>query len=103
MRKIAFLGALFGLLPIFLGAQNIENGEKIFLKSCWGCHHQSAEAFGPSFSQIAKKRSDGDIKGHILRPDITYKTLGYKRNLMPAFVLSAEELEDITAYIKMFK
>jgi mono/diheme cytochrome c family protein len=82
---------------------NPEKGEKIFLKLCWGCHHQSADAFGPSFAFIAKNRTGGDIKAQIINPDLMYKTLGYKRNSMPPFNLSGEELDEITAYIESFK
>ena len=32
-----------------------EDGKAVFERYCWGCHHQSAMAFGPPFSQIAKK------------------------------------------------
>lgn len=93
--------ALFWIIPV--GAADLANGEKIFHQSCWGCHHPTAEAFGPSFHDIALKRSDGEIKGQIVRPDLLYKNLGYARNSMPSFTLTGEELDDITAYIKSFK
>jgi mono/diheme cytochrome c family protein len=84
-------------------ATEITRGEAVFLKLCWGCHHQSAEAFGPSFQSIARKRSDGEIQGQILHPELLYKELGYSRNAMPAFELSPKELDDITSYIQSFK
>lgn len=75
-------------------------GQSIFEEKCWGCHHQTAEAFGPPFAQIAKTRSDADIMAHITNPEASAKRLGYSRNLMPAFKLSPEQLLSITAYIK---
>jgi len=104
VHKIALFGVLFGLLcsPSF-GAGSLEKGEKIFLKQCWGCHHQSAEAFGPSFTFIANNRASGDIKAQIINPEQMYRKLGYNRNLMPPFKLNGEELDDITAYIQSFK
>ncbi len=75
-------------------------GETIFKEKCWGCHHQTAMAFGPPFSQIAKKRREDEMIVQILDPEHTYKLLGYKRNAMPAFKLSLRELQSIIAYIK---
>lgn len=104
MHKIVLQGALLGLLCVSsFGADDIAKGEKIFLKLCWGCHHQSADAFGPSFSFIANKRSSAEIKGQIVSPDTMYQALGYKRNSMPAFALNNEELDAITVYIESFK
>ena len=78
-------------------------GLSIFKEKCWGCHHQTAMAFGPPFSQIAKKRSDAEIIAQIVDPEHTYKMLGYKRNSMPAFDLGPKELRSIVDYIKSFK
>ncbi len=78
-------------------------GMSIFKEKCWGCHHQTAMAFGPPFSQIAKKRSDDEMMAQILDPEHTYKLLGYRRNSMPAFKLSPKELRSIVDYIKYFK
>lgn len=80
------------------------NGEKIFKTYCWGCHHQTSEAFGPSFRYIASKRTEGEIIAQIVNPEETYKLLGYKRNSMPPFNdLSGNELKDIVDYIMKFK
>ncbi len=78
-------------------------GLSIFKEKCWGCHHQTAMAFGPPFSEIAKKRSRDEMIAQILDPQNTYKHLGYKRNAMPAFKLSPRELKSITDYIMSFK
>ncbi|WP_200763982.1 cytochrome D1 domain-containing protein [Nitrosophilus alvini] len=75
-------------------------GQSIFKEKCWGCHHQTSEAFGPSFSQIAKTRTEGEMISQIVDPVHTYKQLGYKRNLMPAFKLNEKELKSIVEYIK---
>jgi mono/diheme cytochrome c family protein len=87
-----------------LNASSVD-GEKIFKQYCWGCHHQTAVAFGPSFEQIANKRTIGEIQGQIISPESMYKQLGYKRTVMPSFKdnLSQEELDAITNFIMSFK
>lgn len=83
---------------------NDVSGEDIFKEYCWGCHHQSAEAFGPSFKSIANRRTKAQIMAQIADPEHTYKSLGYKRNSMPSFSdLNESQLEAITEYIMSFK
>jgi mono/diheme cytochrome c family protein len=88
----------------FLQASQV-NGEKVFNQYCWGCHHQTSVAFGPSFEQIANQRTVGEIQGQIISPKSMYQQLGYKRTAMPTFqnTLSQEELDAITQYILSFK
>ena len=88
----------------FLLASQV-NGEKIFKQYCWGCHHETSVAFGPSFEEIANKRSIGEIQGHIISPKSMYKQLGHKRSVMPSFKdeLSQEELDAITNFIISYK
>ncbi|DAB40505.1 MAG TPA: cytochrome C [Sulfurovum sp. UBA12169] len=80
-----------------------EEGKRVFETYCWGCHHQTAVAFGPSFAQIASKRSAEEIRGMIVDPASVSKAFGYKRNAMPAFKLTEEELQAITDYILSYK
>ncbi len=79
-------------------------GKRLFQEYCWGCHHETAMAFGPSFESIANKRSRAEVMAQIADPDATYKSLGYKTNSMPAFSdLNSSELESLTDYIYKFK
>ncbi len=79
-------------------------GERLFKAYCWGCHHQSAEAFGPSFRTIANTRSRGEVIAHIADAEGTFKQLGYRRNAMPAFNdLNASALDTLADYIYRFK
>ena len=78
-------------------------GKKVFETYCWGCHHQTAMAFGPSFSTIASQRSAEEIKAMITDPVGVSKVLGYKRNAMPSLKLTPKELSAITNYILSFK
>jgi len=95
---------LWVVLPVVLTAANVQEGQKLFKAYCWGCHHQTAEAFGPSFRSIANKRNRGEIMAQIADPDGTYKQLGYRRNSMPAFSdLNATQLEALADYIQSFK
>ncbi|APW66912.1 cytochrome C [Poseidonibacter parvus] len=101
MKKIPLVLIFF---CSFSFAQDI-SGEKVFKTYCWGCHHQTSVAFGPSFQEMADKRTRGEIQGHIIAPKSTYKQLGHKRSVMPSFQdkLSIEELNAITDFIYTFK
>ena len=79
------------------------SGKKVFETYCWGCHHQTAVAFGPPFEQIASKRKASEIRAMIADPEGVSKIFGYKRNAMPAFQLKEDELEAITQYILSYK
>jgi cytochrome c len=79
------------------------DGKIVFEKYCWGCHHQTSLAFGPSFKEIANHRTNGEIIAHINKPENSYKNLGYKRTVMPAFELTSDEYEAISTYILSFK
>ncbi len=84
---------------------SIFSNDKVFKEYCWGCHHQTSVAFGPSFEEIANKRTYGEIQGHIIAPRSTYKQLGYKRSVMPSFKdeLTIKQLDEITNFIISFK
>jgi len=102
MRKnIGFLSiVILGLISSSLYAVS---GKKVFETYCWGCHHQTAVAFGPHFEEIASKRSIEEIKAMITDPASVSKVFGYKRNAMPSFQLSDDNLTAITEYIISYK
>ncbi|HHO65664.1 MAG TPA: cytochrome c [Epsilonproteobacteria bacterium] len=100
MQKIHILFFVTIILNSLLFA---DSGKKVFETYCWGCHHQTAVAFGPPFSEIASKRTAEEIQGMITDPASVSKVLGYRRNAMPAFTLNPQELRAITAYIFSFK
>ncbi len=79
------------------------DGKRVFETYCWGCHHQSAEAFGPSFTQIASQRNEDQIRAMITDPASVSKAFGYSRNAMPPFALTENELSAISSYILSFK
>ncbi|MBU0720007.1 cytochrome c [bacterium] len=79
------------------------DGKKVFETYCWGCHHQSAEAFGPPFTEIASKRSAQEIQAYVLEPEAMYKAFGYKRTVMSQLKLRDDELEAISKYILSYK
>jgi len=92
------------LMIISLGSSlYAKDGKKVFETYCWGCHHQTAVAFGPSFTEIASKRTVEEIRAMITDPKSVSKVFGYKRNAMPAFTLNEEELKAITDYILSYK
>jgi mono/diheme cytochrome c family protein len=104
MKKLPLGLILFSLLCTQTVFAKKLDGEKLFKEYCWGCHHQIAQAFGPSFRSIANSRDRAQIIAQIADPKGTYKSLGYKRNSMPAFDdLNSSELEALADYIYKFK
>jgi len=90
------------MLTLSLQADSL-SGKKVFETYCWGCHHQTAVAFGPPFKEIASKRTQDEIKAYIIEPKAMYKAFGYKRTVMTQLHLNDEELELISEYILSFK
>ena len=88
---------------VLMGVLHADSGKKVFETYCWGCHHQTAVAFGPPFEEIASKRSADEIRGMITDPGAVSKVFGYKRSAMPPFNLNKEEMDAITAYVLSFK
>lgn len=96
---------IYTILFLCITAQaSVKAGEKLFKEYCWGCHHETSMAFGPSFKQIANMRNSGEIISHIVDPKNTYKQLGYTRSVMPEFKnFSQEELQNLSDFIQSFK
>lgn len=85
---------------LILSTLSFANSSKaVFQKYCWGCHHEQSLAFGPSFGEIAAKRTKGEIMAYINNPKSLYQAFGYKRSVMPSFDLNAQEYEQISEYI----
>ncbi|MEA3521982.1 MAG: cytochrome c [Campylobacterota bacterium] len=99
MKKNIMLALIFSSL---LSADNVD-GKKVFETYCWGCHHQSAVAFGPPFTEIASKRTFEEIKAYIIEPKAMYKAFGYKRTVMTQFNLNDKELDLVSNYILSYK
>ncbi|MEA1891673.1 MAG: cytochrome c [Campylobacterota bacterium] len=79
------------------------DGKKLFETYCWGCHHQTAVAFGPPFTEIADKRSRDEIKAYIIEPKAMYKQFGYKRTVMTQLKLNDNEIDALSDYILKYK
>ncbi len=99
MNKITILLLLFSVLLF----SDTLTGKKVFETYCWGCHHQTAMAFGPPFNQIAAKRTKAEIEAYIASPKSMYKAFGYKRTVMTQLHLNAKELDLISDYILSYK
>lgn len=78
-------------------------GKKVFETYCWGCHHQTAVAFGPPFTEIASKRTQDEIEAYIINPKAMYKAFGYKRTVMSELKLNDKERKAIAKYILSYK
>ncbi|OIP53406.1 MAG: cytochrome C [Helicobacteraceae bacterium CG2_30_36_10] len=96
------------VLCSFLNAQELETkqvfeGKEVFQTYCWGCHHQTAVAFGPSFTEIASKRTKEEIVAYIIEPKAMYKAFGYKRTVMTQLKLKEGEIDALSDYILSYK
>ena len=100
-RIIKFLSV--GTVILVTSSLYATTGKKVFETYCWGCHHQTAVAFGPSFEEISSKRNSDEIGAMITDPASVSKAFGYNRNAMPSFKLSDENLTAITKYILSYK
>ena len=99
MKKIYFI---ILMLSVSIHASELD-GKKVFETYCWGCHHQTAVAFGPPFTEIANKRSKEEIQAYIIEPKAMYKAFGYKRTVMTQLKLNEKEIEAISEYILTYK
>ncbi len=79
------------------------DGETVFNDYCMGCHHQTYEAFGPSFTDIAQVRTETEIRNHIKSPGKSSESLGYEQNSMSHIKLSKPQLDAIVSYIISFR
>ncbi|MEN8304187.1 MAG: cytochrome c [Campylobacterota bacterium] len=95
---------IFSILALttLLHSQNLD-GKKVFETYCWGCHHQTAVAFGPPFTEIADKRTKDEIKAYVLEPKAMFKAFGYKRTVMTELDLTDKELDSIADYVFSYK
>jgi len=99
MKRTVLLSLMFSAI---LQAEPT-TGKEVFETYCWGCHHQTAVAFGPPFSEIAAKRTKQEIEAYVISPKSMYKAFGYRRTVMTQFHLSDKELDLIADYILTFK
>jgi len=98
IKKIILLVAFYSVL-----SANELDGKKVFETYCWGCHHQTAVAFGPPFTEIANKRTKEEIQAYIIEPKAMYKAFGYKRTVMTQLKLKTQEIELLSEYILSYK
>ena len=90
------------MLSVWLSADALD-GKKVFETYCWGCHHQTAVAFGPPFTEIADKRTKEEIEAYIIEPKAMYKAFGYKRTVMTQLKLNDKEIHALSQYILSYK
>ncbi|RME84667.1 MAG: hypothetical protein D6785_05300 [Planctomycetota bacterium] len=78
-------------------------GREVFMGKCWGCHHQTQKAFGPSFRWIIRHRKKSQIVAQMIDPAKVSKHLGYKRNGMPQIPLNRDEIRALLAFMEELK
>jgi len=105
MKKFLILLAFLSVSLFASETQDKEalTGKQVFETYCWGCHHQTAVAFGPPWSEIAAKRTKDEIEAYIISPKSMYKAFGYKRTVMTQFNLSDKERSLVADYILSYK
>lgn len=95
---------------------NVTNGEKIYLKRCVGCHGIDGDGLGPGYERLLPPPRDftsGMFKfmstafdGYIPQDSDIYEMIdqGMPGTAMPAWrdILSAADMWDLVAYIKVF-
>ena len=99
MKQALLLSLLFSTVLL----AEPTSGKQVFEAYCWGCHHQTAVAFGPPFNEIASKRTKQEIEAYVISPKSMYKAFGYKRTVMTQFHLNDKELDLVSDYILSFK
>ncbi len=77
--------------------------ERWYLRATAGVVTTRVQSFGPSFEEIATKRSREEIRAMVSDPEGVSKVFGYKRNAMPKLNISDENLTAITEYILSFR
>jgi mono/diheme cytochrome c family protein len=87
----------FAFLPAgpAASASDPDQGERIAQRWCATCHvvaenQKQASADAPSFFDIAKRKTNGDLMSFLIDP----------HPKMPDMSLSRQEIADITAYIR---
>ncbi|MFN3813849.1 MAG: cytochrome D1 domain-containing protein [Aquificaceae bacterium] len=78
-------------------------GYQVFMEKCWGCHHTTRQAFGPSLRSSIQNRDKALIIAQILDPENAYRLLGYTRNAMPRINLRDEELKALINFMEVLK
>ncbi len=68
-------------------------GFEVFMRKCWGCHHPTRQAFGPSFRWIAESRSRDLIVARMINPV----------RPMPKIDLSPEEVEALISFMEVLR
>jgi mono/diheme cytochrome c family protein len=97
MRLIAIAAflALSAAGPALAAPPDAAHGEQIARRWCAACHivaadQKQASADVPSFSDIGKRKTDGDLTSFLTDP----------HPKMPNMNLSRQEIGDLTAYIR---
>jgi len=80
------------------GETPAERGREVVAQWCSDCHatgDRRAADVGPTFADIARRRSPDYIEGFLANPHV--------RGTMPPFDLSRVHIEEIVAYIETLK
>ena len=102
--------SVFYFVSIFLHADNVENGEKIYKQNCTACHLMTkARLVGPGLEGVTEKyekewlikwirNSQALIQSGDERAIAIFEE--YDKSVMPGFDFSDEEFSDLLAYLE---
>ncbi len=102
--------SFFYFVSIFLHADNVENGEKIYKQNCTACHLMTkARLVGPGLEGVTEKyekewlikwirNSQALIQSGDERAIAIFEE--YDKSVMPGFDFSDEEFSDLLAYLE---
>ena len=100
MSKIFLLSLLVFMGVAAAESGDIEHGKEVYAANCAQCHsvHMTG-GLGRDFNLESYTRSVESIKKYVRDPESMYAEFGYSANAMPTLPLSAEDIEDVAAYI----
>ena len=75
-------------------------GQSVFMHRCWGCHHETEMAFGPSLAHISSRRTDGEIRAWLANPELMARHRGKSDAGMPEIRLNPTETDVLLRYIR---
>ncbi len=99
------------LVPLIVGAQDAEEGKKLFQQNCSACHKLGTKLVGPDLVGVSERRSMDWIIRFVQNsqeliqsgdPDAVKIFEEFNKMVMPPQGLSEEQIKSIVAYIEEF-
>lgn len=113
MKHFLIVLAFISLVPMIAHAGNPENGEKLFMKKCKGCHRLTeGTKVGPSLAGVTERRSYEWLNNWIKNPKgmleagdpIAVELLKKYKKRMPKLKLMQDQQnrDDVISFLKKY-